>query len=122
MFLRRYCLLILSEVLIEIKHEINDKQGEAKSLTNLANAYYKSQKFKEGLAASSRAYEIFQELKIPLEARGYHKWSIPIIRFSQGGKWQVLLCFCIGLFAIPLVLIFCIVLDLWCFLRSLTKR
>ncbi len=110
---------------IEIKHEIGDKQGESKSLTNLANAYYRFQKVKEGIAASSRAYEIFQELEVPLEARGYHKWSIPIIRFSQGGKWQIALCLLIGLliglFAIPLALIFCIALDLWRFLLSLTN-
>ena len=107
---------------IEVKHKVGDKQGEAKSFENLANTYYRIGKAKEGLSASSKAYEILQELEVPLESRGYPNWLVLIIRFTQRGKWHSFLCFCIALFTFPLILAFFIALDLWQLLRFFTKR
>ncbi len=58
----------------------------------------------------SRATEILHELELPMS---YPKWIKSIIRFAQRGKWQIALCFCVGLFAFPLFLAYLVVLLLW---------
>jgi tetratricopeptide (TPR) repeat protein len=107
---------------LEIHRAIDDKEGEANSLINLGGAYLQVGRTKEGFAAFYRAMEILQELELPLEAMPYPKWLKSIIRFAQCGKWQIALCFCIGLFAFPLYLAYLAASTLWRFLRSLTKR
>ena len=107
---------------LEIKRVIGSKYGKAISLKALSDAYHKIGKIKEGFAASHRAEKILKELQLPLEAGFYPKWFVSIIRFAQRGKWQIALCFCIGLFAFPLFVIAASALFLWRFLRSLTKR
>jgi len=104
------------------KKAIGDKNGEARSLTNLANAYHQVGRAKEGFAASFRATQILQELELPLEARPYPNWYKSIIRFSQRGKWQIALCFCIGLFAFPLFLAYLVALLLWRLIKGKVKR
>ena len=106
---------------LEIQQVIDDKHGEAISLMNLAEAYHHIWKFKEEFVALNRANKLLQELQIPIP-ESYAKRLILIIRFAQRGKWQIALCFCVGLFAFPLFLAYLAILLLWRFLRSLTKR
>ena len=107
---------------LDIKQVIENKYGEAISLKALSDAYHKIGKIKEGFAASHSAETILKELQLPLEAGFYPKWFVSIIRFAQRGKWQIALCFCIGLFAFPSFLSYLVALLLWRFLRSLIKH
>ncbi|PZO42381.1 MAG: transcriptional regulator [Pseudanabaena frigida] len=105
---------------LEIQQAIGDKYGEAISFMNLGEAYHHICKFKEGFVALNRANKLLQELQIPIP-ESYAKRFILFIRFAQRGKWQIALCFCIGLFAFPLFLAYLGALPLWRFLRSLIK-
>jgi tetratricopeptide (TPR) repeat protein len=97
---------------LEIQQEIGDKYGEAISFMNLGGAYHNILKFKEGFVALNRANKLLQELQIPIP-ESYTKRFILLIRFAQRGKWQIALCFCIGLFAFPLFLAYLVALLLW---------
>lgn len=106
---------------LEIKRVIGNKYGEAISLKALSDAYLKTGRIKEGFAASHRAEKILKELQLPLEAGFYPKWFVSIIRFAQRGKWQIALCFCIGLFAFPLYLAYQVALLLWRLIKEKVK-
>jgi tetratricopeptide (TPR) repeat protein len=105
---------------LEIAQAVGDRNSEATSLSNLANAYHQAGRAKEGFAAAYKANLILQELE-PLKARPYPKWLKSIILFAQRGKWQIALCFCIGLFAFPLFLAYLITLLLWRLIKEKVK-
>lgn len=50
---------------------------------------------------------------LPEAQLGYELAFILLIRFAQRGKWQIALCFCIGLFTFPLFLAYLVALLLW---------
>ncbi|MFB2969658.1 tetratricopeptide repeat protein [Aerosakkonema sp. BLCC-F183] len=103
---------------LEIKRKIGDKRGEANSLQNLSTSYYQIGKFKEGYAAAYQANLILQELGLPLEAIPYPNWMKLIAKFAQRGKWQLALCFILGLFAFPFALVWIVSLMLWRVVRA----
>jgi len=107
---------------LEIQRTINDKFGEIDSLFALSKAYPQIGGFKEGFAASFRASQLLKELKLSKEDMPYRDWVKSINLFAQQGKWQNILCACIGLFVLPLFFACIIVYQLWRFLRSLIKR
>jgi tetratricopeptide (TPR) repeat protein len=98
---------------LRISQLIDDKHGEANSLTNLAATYFQIGRFKKAFFALNRANQILQELQLPLNLESYIEWLILFIRFAQRGKWQIALCFCIGLFAFPLFIAHLVALLLW---------
>jgi tetratricopeptide (TPR) repeat protein len=106
---------------LKIQQAIGDKRGEAISFMNLGEAYHHIWKFKEGFVALNRANKLLQELKIPIP-ESYTKRFILLIRFAQRGKWQIALCFCIGLFAFPLFLAYLVALLLWRLIKEKGKR
>jgi tetratricopeptide (TPR) repeat protein len=107
---------------LEMQQAIGDKNREADLLMSLANTYQQVGRVKEGFEASYKAIQILQELELPLEAMPYPKWFKSIIRFAQRGKWQIALCFCIGLFAFPLFLAYLVTLLLWRVIKEKGKR
>ncbi|OYQ65654.1 hypothetical protein B9G53_06740 [Pseudanabaena sp. SR411] len=120
--LGQYCQAIaLYQQSLEIQQAISDKRGEAISFMNLGEAYHHIWKFKEGFVALNKANKLLQELQIPIP-ESYAKRLILIIRFAQRGKWQIVLCFCIGLFAFPLFLTYLIALHLWRLIKKKGKR
>jgi tetratricopeptide (TPR) repeat protein len=110
--------ILLYQQSVEINQAIGDKENEAASLIDIAHACNQMGRIKESFTSSYRATEIFQELKLPIEEVFYPKWFISIIRFAQRGKWQIVLCFCIGLFAFPLFLVCFVAILIWRWLRS----
>jgi tetratricopeptide (TPR) repeat protein len=123
-----YCLGLYQEAInfyqqsLEIKRSISDRRGEVDSLINLAIAYIQVGKLKEGIDSGLRVIKISQELKLPLKAMPYPNWYKSIIRFAQRGKWQIAICFCIGLFAFPLFLAYLVALLLWRLIKEKGKR
>ncbi|HEY9849640.1 MAG TPA: tetratricopeptide repeat protein [Leptolyngbyaceae cyanobacterium] len=107
---------------LEIAREIGDKRGEANSLQNLSISYNKIGKVKEGYAAAYQANQILQELGLPLEAMPYPNWMKLIAKFAQRGKWQLALCFILGLFAFPFALVWIVSLMLWRVVRAQFRR
>ena len=106
---------------LEIRQVIKDKRGEVISFMNLGKSYHHIGKFKEGFVALNRANKLLQELQIPLKPESYSDWLILIIRFAERGKWQIALCFCIGLFAFPLFLAYLVALLLWRLIKEKVK-
>jgi len=107
---------------LEIVRTIGYKHGEAISLMNLANSYHQMLRFKKGFVHLLSANKIFKELQISLNPqKSYAEWLISVIRFTQRGKWQIVLCFCIGLFAFPLFLSYLVALLLLRLIKGKVK-
>ncbi|MCL1464850.1 tetratricopeptide repeat protein [Argonema galeatum] len=98
---------------LEIAREIGDKRGKANSFLILSASSNKIGRVKEGYAAAYQAIQILKELKLPLEAMPYPNWMKLIAKFAQRGKWQLALCFILGLFAFPFGLVWIVGLMLW---------
>jgi len=107
---------------LEIAREIGDKRGEANSLQNFSASYNKIGRVKESYAAAYQANLILQELELPLEAMPYPNWMKLIAKFAQRGKWQLALCFILGLFAFPFALVLIVALMLWQLVRAQFRR
>ncbi|MGA9377739.1 MAG: tetratricopeptide repeat protein [Phormidium sp.] len=107
---------------LEIKREIGDKRCESISLKNLSISYNEIGKIQEYFAAAYQAILILQELGLPLEAMPYPNWVKLIAKFAQRGKWQLALCFILGLFAFPFALVWIVLLMLWRVVRAQFRR
>ena len=107
---------------LAISREIGARNGEANSLQNLARTYQQCGRVQEGFAAASQAQEILQELQLPLDVMPYPKWLKLLIKFAQHGKWQLALCFVLGLVAFPFALVGILALILGRVVRAKLKR
>ncbi|MFE1746371.1 tetratricopeptide repeat protein [Coleofasciculus sp. H7-2] len=108
---------------LAIFREIGDRKGEATTLQNLASLYQQCGRVQEGFAAAYQAQEILQELQLPLDAMPYPKWLKLVIKFAQHGKWQLALCFVLGLVVFPFALTGMLGLIMWRVVRAqLTRR
>ncbi|CAD5978635.1 Tetratricopeptide repeat protein 28 [Planktothrix tepida] len=104
---------------LEIQREIGDRREVADSLLVLGNLYHKTGRIKEGFAASQQAQLIYQELDLSLDANpSYPNWMKKIAKFAQRNKFNLILCFIIGVFAFPFALIWIILLMLYGIIRS----
>ncbi len=87
---------------LEIKRTIGDKRGEADYLIAIGTLYQQSRKFREGQAFLQQAIYILQEINAPIDAYPFAQWLKSIIKFANGGKLQLALCFIAGLIAFPI--------------------
>ena len=106
------------QAILEIKRNLQDKEGEARTLIILGGIYQQSGKIKEGFALSYQGNQILQELGLPLSEMPYPQWLKSCIQFAQQGKLQLILCFVVGVVAFPFALVGFIVLLLWRWVRS----
>ncbi len=104
---------------LEIQREIGNRQGVAASLGNLGNLYQKIGRIKEGFAASKQAQLIYQELDLSLDANPFYpNWMKKIAKFAQRNKFNLILCFIMGVFAFPFALVGTILLMFYRIIRS----
>jgi tetratricopeptide (TPR) repeat protein len=104
---------------LEIRREIGDRRKEADSLLILGNLYQKIGGIKEGFAASQQAQLIYQELDLSFDANPFYpNWMKKIAKFAQRNKFNLVLCFIIGVFAFPFALVGIILLMFYRIIRS----
>ena len=107
---------------LEIERDIGNRRGEARSLQNLAALYQRCGRVQEGLKLGSQASQILQELDLPLEAWPLPNWVKQMVQFAQRGKWQLGLCFVLGIVAFLPALIAYVALLIWCNLKAMTRQ
>ncbi|WP_204101936.1 MULTISPECIES: tetratricopeptide repeat protein [Spirulina sp. CCY15215] len=107
---------------LEIKRQIGDRGGEARSLQNLGSLYQKVGRIQDGYAAAYQAQEIYQALDLPLNAYPLPKWVKAVAKFAQRSKFNLILCFILGIVAFPFALIWIILIALYRIIRNLFRR
>ncbi|WP_234488904.1 hypothetical protein [Oxynema sp. CENA135] len=84
--------------------------------------YQKIGRIKEGFAASQQAQLIYQELDLPLEAYPIPNWMKTIAKFARRGKFHLIGCAILGIFAFPFGLIWIVFVILYRLIRSRFAR
>ena len=103
---------------LTIKREIGDKLSEAKTLQLLAQVYHQIGNPKKGYITAFQAQQILQETETPIEEWIIPKWQKSVIKFAQGGKGKLILCFIFGVIAFPFALVWILGLMLWRVIRA----
>ncbi|MGB7274890.1 MAG: tetratricopeptide repeat protein, partial [Geitlerinemataceae cyanobacterium] len=103
---------------LKIRQQIGDPKGEANSLLALGSLYQQCGKVREGIALTSQATQILQELDVPIESMPYPNWLKSAIQVYQRGGWQRISIILGGIILLPFGLIFVLVRFPWLILRS----
>jgi tetratricopeptide (TPR) repeat protein len=105
---------------LEIYREIGNRRKEANSLLVLGNLYQKIGRIEEGFAASQQAQLIYKELDLYVAAYPILNcnWMKKFAKFAQRNKFNLILCFIIGVFAFPFALVWIILLMFYRIIRS----
>jgi tetratricopeptide (TPR) repeat protein len=106
------------QAILEIKRNLEDKEGEERTLITLGQIYQQSGKSKEGDALSTQGIQILQELGLPVSEMPYPQWLKSWIQFAQRGKIQLSLCFVVGVIGFPFALVGLILLLIWRWVKS----